>query len=304
MPKQPPGPDFFVIGAPRSGTGSLTAMLAAHPDVWMARKELHYFGTDLEYHRVPMTKSRYLEHFRDRPPEARLAGDASAWTLFSTRAPAEIAAWRPDARVIVTLRRPAEMIHSIHGLLVYGCQENIGNFDKAVGCEAERLAGRDVPESARPRMALHYTGLGRYHSHLRRWIEVLGRDRIHVMILDDMRADPNREGRNLADFLGLERPFAPASTSSRGRNAHRTFRSRRLQEWTQLQSNRAMMDGVVPFSAHRRLAVGLINRLNGRYAERTPMHERTRQHINDTLRGEIEALGELLERDLSHWVAR
>jgi hypothetical protein len=93
-------------------------MLASHPDIFMARKELHFFGKDLDYHRIPMTLARYQEHLALRPSSAKLSGDASAWTLFSESAPSEIVEYVPGARIIVILRSPAEMIHSIHGLLV------------------------------------------------------------------------------------------------------------------------------------------------------------------------------------------
>ena len=40
-------PDFFFVGHPRSGSGLLDSYLKGHPDIFMARKELHYFGSDL-----------------------------------------------------------------------------------------------------------------------------------------------------------------------------------------------------------------------------------------------------------------
>ena len=301
MPTNPPGPDFFLIGAPRSGTGSLTGMLAAHPQVFMARKELHFFGTDLGYHRVPMTRERYLSHFEARPSSATQAGDASAWTFFSESAPREIATHIPNARILVALRSPAEMIHSIHGLLHYTCQEDIADFDRAIRAEPDRVAGRGIPEPSRPSMALHYTALGRYHTHLRRWIDAFG-ERVHVVLLDDLKADAEAVGARLATFLELDTPVHPVPESARSQNAHRRYRSRRLQHWTQRQENRAMIDGVVPFSLHRRLAIGLIHRLNSTFATRTAMGADIRRHIHDTLRPEIEALGDHLGRDLSHWV--
>ena len=275
-------------------------MLTAHPQVFMARKELHFFGKDLGYHRVPMSRDRYQEHFAHQPATTLRAGDASAWTLFSDSAPSEIARFAPDARIVVALRSPAEMIHSIHGLLFHGCQEDIADFDRAVGHEEVRVAGRDIPEASRPKMALHYTRLGRYHTHLRRWLDQFGRDRMHIILLDDLKADPAREGQRLADFLALSSPLRPTA-SSQARNSHRATKSRRVQRWTQRQVNRAMLDGVVPFSPHRRVALGLIQRLNTRFSDRTEMAPHTRAHICDTLGPEIEALGALLDRDLSHW---
>jgi len=44
-----PKPNFFIVGAPKSGTTALNVYLSEHPDIFMARKELHYFGRDLIY---------------------------------------------------------------------------------------------------------------------------------------------------------------------------------------------------------------------------------------------------------------
>ena len=40
-------PDFFIVGAPKCGTSALAHYLAAHPDIFMGRKEMHAFGADL-----------------------------------------------------------------------------------------------------------------------------------------------------------------------------------------------------------------------------------------------------------------
>ncbi|MBM3518373.1 MAG: sulfotransferase [Alphaproteobacteria bacterium] len=40
-------PNFFIVGAPKSGTTAMDAYLSEHPDVFMAQKEPHYFAVDL-----------------------------------------------------------------------------------------------------------------------------------------------------------------------------------------------------------------------------------------------------------------
>src|SRR5260370_42373308 len=43
-------PDFFIVGAPRSGTTAMFHYLSAHPEIWMSdRKEMHHFGSDLNF---------------------------------------------------------------------------------------------------------------------------------------------------------------------------------------------------------------------------------------------------------------
>jgi hypothetical protein len=40
-------PDFFIVGAPKSGTTAMYEYLKAHPEIFMCRKEPHFFGSDL-----------------------------------------------------------------------------------------------------------------------------------------------------------------------------------------------------------------------------------------------------------------
>ncbi|MEE9518630.1 MAG: sulfotransferase, partial [bacterium] len=45
-------PNFFIVGAPKCGTTSMTEYLKQHPDIFIPEeKEPHYFGSDLEYPR-------------------------------------------------------------------------------------------------------------------------------------------------------------------------------------------------------------------------------------------------------------
>ena len=58
-------PDFFIVGAPRCGTSAMVHYLGEHPDIYMARKEMHVFGSDLRfrnwfYRRGPKA---YLDEF-------------------------------------------------------------------------------------------------------------------------------------------------------------------------------------------------------------------------------------------------
>lgn len=107
-------PDVFIVGAPKCGTSAMHQYLAAHPDIYMAKKEMHTFGGDLRF--GPQFYRRnlheYLAEFAARQGQRR-AGEASVWYLFSTQAAAEIHAFNPEARIIIMLREPAEMLHSL-----------------------------------------------------------------------------------------------------------------------------------------------------------------------------------------------
>src|SRR5882672_1680365 len=107
-------PDCFIVGAPRCGTTAMYTYLGQHPEIFMsARKEPHFFGTDLSSPALVRDEQQYLSLFAKAQNEKR-AGEASVFYLYSQRAAREIHAFCPSARIIIMLRNPVEMMYSLH----------------------------------------------------------------------------------------------------------------------------------------------------------------------------------------------
>ena len=162
------GPDFFIVGAPKCGTTAMADYLGQHPEIGMCpRKETHVFATDLSERMAmrrgqrPMSRERFLNLFADLQEE-RLRGEASVWHLYSASAAAEIAAFQPQARIIVMLRSPVEMLPSLHSQFVF-----VGITAKA-GRDTMLLTGsaevRESPETAGVLAVLDATN---------RWVELV-----------------------------------------------------------------------------------------------------------------------------------
>ena len=138
-------PNFFIVGAPKCGTTALYAYLAQHPDVFMSDpKEPHYFGSDLDfrYRRRP-SDQQYRSYFAGAGDRRRI-GEGSVWYLYSECAADEIGQAVPDARIIVMLRDPVEMIPSLHSQFVYNGHEDLALAD-ALAAEEDRAQGRRIP---------------------------------------------------------------------------------------------------------------------------------------------------------------
>ena len=57
-------PNFFIIGAPKCGTTSLSVYLSEHREIVMSHpKEPHYFSTDIENGRMT-DQSKYLSKIK------------------------------------------------------------------------------------------------------------------------------------------------------------------------------------------------------------------------------------------------
>jgi len=123
-----------VVGAPRSGTTSLSAYLRDHPAISFSTvKEPHFFSQyDLrgiqEVELRDEVHSRYVRpYFRDAPVDSVLA-EGSVTYLYTPEQMGPILQLWPDAKFIITLRDPFEMLPSLHRRLLYIGDEIVEDF--------------------------------------------------------------------------------------------------------------------------------------------------------------------------------
>lgn len=300
-------PNLFFIGHPRSGSGLLDGFLDGHPDIFMARKELHYFGADLRYHEPPRSLENYLQHFKKAPSSAKWVGEASTWMLISERAAAEVDAFtRGDARVLLTLREPASWLQSLHSHLVFTGDEDIADFGAALAAEPERRAGRRLPRWSIPANATHYRAHAGYAPQVQRWFDRFGREQVKVLLLDDLRADPAGTYDSVLRWLDLPVDFPGKAkvlaADERTRNSNRRVRSAWVRAQVNRPSRRRVLEGVDPAPVP---GVGMLiraaRRLNIEYVERPPADKQVVADLRRALAPEVDALEALLGRDLSAW---
>ncbi len=138
-------PNFFIIGAPKSGTTALSEYLRAHPQVFFSEpKEVQYFAEDFKG-RFITTEKDYLKLFRESNPHKHLAiGEGSAIYLFSDVAVPKILEFQPDAKFIVMLRNPVNLVQSFHLEMLDGGLENIVSFVADWNLENQRRLGKHI----------------------------------------------------------------------------------------------------------------------------------------------------------------
>ena len=127
-------PDFFIVGAPKCGTTALANYLGQHPDIFMAKqKESHHFATDLiPYDDYWRNRNHYLKIFQEAK-ENQIIGEASVFYLLSQEAAKNIKKFSPNAKIIIMLRNPVDLLYSHYFQAVYNGRETITDFEKALG---------------------------------------------------------------------------------------------------------------------------------------------------------------------------
>ena len=153
--KLDPRADFFILGAPRCGSTALVHYLAGHPGIEMAaEKETHYFADDFPRFRRVATPEAYASLFRD-PIRCR-RGEASVYYLYSRTAVANILAYNPQARFIVLVRQPVDMLVSLHAQLYTTFHEDQRDFQVAWQLQSERAARSSLAANCELPQILQY----------------------------------------------------------------------------------------------------------------------------------------------------
>ena len=199
----------FVAGAPRCGTTAVAKWLRGHPEVCLAKpKETHFFAMqdlrgsgDAELREL--VSSKLVERFFPNRDDASVLIDGSVSYLYAPeRLEPALRLW-PDARFILCVRNPLQMVPSLHQRNVVNGDESVRDFGRAWSLVAERRRGRSIPRSCLDPRLLDYWEAGFLGKYVQNFLEVIGRERCLVIVFDDLVADPRREYLRALDFLDL-----------------------------------------------------------------------------------------------------
>jgi hypothetical protein len=213
--------DFIGIGAPKCGTTWLSAQLEAHPAIGFAPdKEVYYFA-DTIARRIAGQELRCFDrgvdwYHKQFPPitgAIKRRGEFCPAYLYSEEAAARIAAYRPDIKLLVCLRPPADMIYSWYW---YGRTAVVTSLPKSFEEMMENPFLRD---------------LGCFARHLKPYLDRFPATNILVVQFEAIQRDPDRVRRGVYEFLGVTADFKPQVET--GKNPARAPRFRMLQSGAQ-----------------------------------------------------------------------
>jgi hypothetical protein len=283
-------PDFFIVGAPRSGTTSLFHYLRQHPSIFIPTvKEPHFFS-DYYHPNGPQLKSLddYLELYRECGDD-QLAGDLSTSYLNSPRAAGRIREFQPAAKIGIVLRNPIDRAYSFYWYNRNRFVEDL-SFEEALDEEPVRIAsGRNY--------SFHYVESGRYYGQVQRFLTAFGSESVKIYLFEELVRDSTALCRDFVTFLGL--PWNDAMQTTDVFNSSGTYKSEFLGRLLRLPfPGREFLRNVAPTGARK-----LKNLVFARSTDRPPeMEEATRARLVQAFREDIEQLMQLLDRDLGHWL--
>lgn len=285
MAERPPLPNLVIAGAQRAGTTTLHHLLASHPQVFFPQRpqEIHFFDHDAAYARGLDAYRRLFRGWRGE----RWVGQTSPLYLFEPAVPARLHAALPEARIVVILRDPVARAYSHYWLEVrYGWESE--SFERALELERARLA-----RGFAARRHHSYVARGRYAEQLARYLELYPRERLLVLLQEDLKRDGEAFVERCARFLELDAPgFAAPGGRVAHHNAARLPRRPAIQRWARPLRERFPRFGY---------AVDRINLVERPYP---PLAAATRERLIDLFLPEAKALEALVGVDLGVWRER
>jgi Sulfotransferase domain len=294
-------PDFFIVGAPKCGTTALSVYLSSHPAVLMPElKEINFFCDDFPMFRKVSNLADYKNLFANAMEEV-LIGDASSFHLYSEVAIRRIMTANRAAKIIIMLRNPVDMAHSLHAQQLFSLMEDVEQFELAWSLQRERAEGRRLPKHCLEPKHLLYKDVCCFSGQVTRVLEHVPAAQVKVVISEEFFSNLEAEYCGILDFLGLQhqlpKRFARVNESKMPRN-------KRLHQF--LRYPPSPISRLVPpakrlanyFNVRPRVA---LSRLNTSVRQRAPLDPAFRRALEREFAPDIERLEGILGRSLACW---
>lgn len=199
-------PDFFIVGAPKCGTTSLAYYLRQHPQIFMPENEVHFLSPDFPVHREVKTWEHYTSLFENAPSDA-IVGEKSISYLYSRCALEKIKKHNPNAKIIIMLRNPIDMMYSLYLHSLRSGVEVARSFEEALSLEPYRLRGLKVPKGIPGTGGLFYRRLAHYYQYIERYLREFPRENVLIIIFEEFFSDVENEFKKVLQFLGVDPTF-------------------------------------------------------------------------------------------------
>jgi hypothetical protein len=212
--------DFCIIGTPKSGTSSLFYWLNAHPQLQGSSPKETFFLLD---HTHPLFgrhgasyktdgPQSYNRFFPSKSETRSLRFESTTHYFYQDTARDYLTSLSPQPLIIMLLREPGARLFSSFRYT----RDNLANcdhsltFDYYIECILEgntALLDRYYRSASSLYIAKKELDLSRYVMWLNWWRERLDPERLEIILLDDLRSNPQLVMTNLCKRLGVDESF-------------------------------------------------------------------------------------------------
>lgn len=278
--KQITKPNFFILGAGKSGSTSLYWHLKKHPDVFLTRiKEPTFFSEGFQVIKSPI---RYFELF-DTVTTESIIGEASHVYLTTPSTARVLKGLFPDAKFLIILRNPADRAYSLYYHMRRHGFEYINTFEKALDAEEVRFTSKNFLDKC-PQYFYNYLYFrsGQYGEQIKNYFSLFPqKEQFHIIKFEEFITDPNGYFNRIFQFLGVN-PNIDIKFEVRN-TGKVTARFPRTNYFINTRINNPL--------ALKKFLLNLLNRV--KLVKIPPMRQETRTLLLDRYTNDLELLYEL-----------
>lgn len=293
-------PNFFIVGAAKSGTSSLDRYLSQHPDVFIPpKKEAHFFSTPdfPDKFEGPGDEGMNLYTIRDREQyralfegaeDQRAVGESSAFYLYYPGTAQRMKADVPDAKIIILLRNPVNRAFSAYMHLIRDERESL-DF-------AESLHNEDLRKAMDYEPMWLYREVGLYAAQVQRFLDVFGPDQVKVVLFEDFVRNPEASVQDICRFLEVDPSFRVDTSLSH--NESGAPASRWVYNFIAKPNGlKEALKPLFPTAVRERLGM----RAKSIVLRKVAMNENERAELAQYFASDIADLADVLHHDLRAW---
>ncbi len=283
------------IGAAKSGTTWLSDCLREHPQVCMSEpKEVNYFNESIspadtllyKYKRNPHFRKSlqwYFRHFSHSKPD-QLKAEFSVIYLSDKTAPVKIKETFPDVKLLVCLRNPIDRAYSHYWMYHSYFKVEKRSFEEAINHDTM------------------YLDAGFYSQQLKHYLSFFDKSQIHLILFDDIKANPESEFKKVCEFLNIDSTFVPSALRKKS-NESKISRFKKFPIITEsISRTLSLLKLGFLLQGIRKLGIKkFIMALGTKKTSYPPMNPETRPYLFNLYQRDIEDLQSMLNRDLSKW---
>lgn len=198
-------PNFFIVGAAKSGTTFLWNNLKKNEQIFMPinflKKEPGFFLENKGMKNI----DNYLELFNDAKNGHSMIGEASTGYLTDPSSAKKIKLFNPDAKIIIILRNPVDRAFSLYRWMCQDGYEYAPTLDLAFKLEKKRKT-KKIPNYFEPEYYYNYLYFesGLYFEQVQRYIDEFGRQKVKIYVFEDFLEHVNEYYFDLCKFLGVD----------------------------------------------------------------------------------------------------
>jgi len=297
-------PNLFLVGSGRCGTTTLYDYLNQHPDVFMSiPKEPAYFCKDYhkesdEFHKKQSffyfrTEQEYMKLF-SATKNQKVVGEASTLYFPSKVAAKNIYEFNPEAKIIILIRNPIELLYSSHGEYLLRFRENIDDFYVALAAEKQRRNWENIPKLVPAPSLLFYSEKVKFSSHIKRYLELFDQEQVKVIIYEEFKENNYKVVQDIFKFIGVDPNInIDLKTNRASRKIRSKFLKKLLVSHFLSQAPKKILKGKIYYKLRSSLY-----KIIAKKESRPQLQPKLRKELMEKFKKEVINTGRLINKDL------